>query len=254
MQPIVDEPEMERIIDRLVPAEEQQSWRAAAPEDIEELERISQGGLPPFYTWFLQRMGSEWPHPQFQYERQDFRIETVLDLYRRGVVQPDSRYLLIGRTPDSLMTELVFYDRLSAARDDAMVVARPEDGWGWRSKSETLRERMAHDMLQNHRISKSDQWCTGSLDCESEDVLPLLDAAMSRLGFIKPISTGSYCGLYERENAAWASMAPVDDDTRGLQFFQLGGPEAGTLRQILGEIANETPIEGEIDEWHPPLR
>ena len=38
-----------------------------------------------------------------------------------------------------------------------------------------------------------------------------------------------------------------------MHYFNLGGPDAGRLRRILGEIATETSLEVEIDEWEPPL-
>jgi hypothetical protein len=36
-------------------------------------------------------------------------------------------------------------------------------------------------------------------------------------------------------------------------FFELGGPDASTLRRILGAVTTRSPLECKIKEWSPPL-
>jgi hypothetical protein len=244
---------MEALIGRIVPDAEQATWKGASEEHIMGIEAIAGRPLPEFYRWFLAKMGGAFPHERLGHTRQDLRTETVLDAYAKGVVEPDPRFLLIGRVPDPVMPELVFYDLDAPCRDDAMVMSRPEGGPPMRRGFETLREKLAWGMLRKHRVTQCAQRCEGSFTDEGADVISHIGPAMARLGFSSPIETGSYCGLYEREDAAMACVDIIEDSQGDLLFFQLGGPDAGALRRMLGEITTTTPLEVRITRWQPPL-
>lgn len=240
--------DMEALLLRIVPAAERATWTGATPEQIDAIEAIAGRPLPQFYRWFLARMGGS-----YVTRRQDLGAQTVLDAYRRGVVSPDPRYLLIGRNPDPVMPRLVFYDLDAPCRDDAMVATRPESGLPWEQDFETLREKLAWGMLLRNRVAGCAQTCLGSFTDDAGEVFTELTPMMAHLGFGCPIPTGAFCGLYERDDAVMACMSTVKESNRGLQFFELGGPDAGLLRRLLGEIATGTSLEIEIDEWEPSL-
>jgi hypothetical protein len=245
---------MDALIARIVPKAEQATWKPATPEQIARIEEIAERPLPSHYAWFLRTMGGAFPHPQFGHERQDLRAATVIRAYDDGIVDPDPRYLLIGRIPDPAMPELVFYDLDAPARDDAMVVMCTEGTSTLRPMFETLREKLAWGMLRKHRVAGCPQRCEGSLSDEGGgEVLASLGPALASLGFSSPVPTGPYCGLFEREDAALTSMVSVSDANRSLQLFNLGGPDATTLRRILGEVATMASIEVRINRFQPPL-
>src|SRR5690606_7367824 len=103
------------------------------------------------------------------------------------------------------------------------------------------------------RVLAAPQRCRGTLVANEEgSVLPHLEPVLRDLGFITPISTGPYCGLYESPRAALITSAPLGDPPE-VHAFRIGGDNVGRLRRILGEIATVTDLELEIDAWEPPL-
>ena len=232
--------QMQALVARLPPGTDA-AWKGAAPEHIAEIERIAGGDLPDFYRWFLATMGDTVDSP-----REDFRAATVIAAHREGLVQAHSRFLLIGRNPDPVMPRLFFYDRDAACRDDARLVSRPESGPPWETEAETLREHLAWGLVLIHRVATRPQRWQGSLASDTGAVFEHLDPVMRRLGFTAPIDTGSFCGVYERDDAAMTCMSAVKHDNLGRSFFRLGGPDADTLRSILDAIAGSTPLEVEI--------
>jgi hypothetical protein len=245
--------DMEPLVARLVPAAERATWKGASERHVAHIEELAGRPLPDFYRWFLDTMGGAFPHETLGYERQDLRAATVIEAYRKGVAQPDPRFLLIGRIPDPVMPELLFYDLDAPCRDDAMVLTRAEGGGPMRRGWQTLREKLAWGMLRKHRVTRCAQRCEGSFAIDGANVRAHLDPVMAGLGFTSPIPTGEHCALFEREDAAMACLEPIEDSQGDLLFFQLGGPEAGTLRRMLGELATKTPLEVRIDRWRPPL-
>ncbi|MFE5549934.1 SMI1/KNR4 family protein [Streptomyces sp. NPDC056534] len=247
----VDE-SMEVFIARLVPAVERAAWRGAPEAEIAEVEGLAGRPLPEFYRWFIATMGGSYPHAVHGYTRQDLRVATVIDAYRHGLVEPDLRFLLIGRIYDPAMPELLFYDLDTPVRKDAMVLTRSEFGLTMRRGFETLREKLAWGMLRRYGITPCSQRCEGSFRREGASVKILLDPVMSSFGFTCPIETGSYCALYERDDAAMACLEIVEDSQDNLLFFQFGGRSPMELRTILAELAT-TSIDVQTDRWHPPL-
>jgi hypothetical protein len=72
------------------------------------------------------------------------------------------------------------------------------------------------------------------------------------LGFEAPIPTGRHCSVYHRADAGMVTRASLDGEPK-FHVFRLGASDQGRVRRILGEIAAETSLEIEIDEWAPPL-
>jgi hypothetical protein len=245
--------EMEALVLRIVPAAERATWQGATAEQVQQLEELAGRPLPGFYRWFLATMGGAFPHATFGYARQDLRASTVLAAYDEGLVQPDPRLLLIGRLPDPVMPELLFYDLDAPCRDDAMVLTGPESGPPRRRSFETLREKLAWEMLRRHLVASCAQRCEGSLRDDGARASEHLRSVMADLGFTSPILTGAHCALYERRDAALTFIDPIEDSLGTILFFDLGGPDAGALRRLLGEIATRSPLEVGIDRWMPPL-
>jgi hypothetical protein len=59
--------------------------------------------------------------------------------------------------------------------------------------------------------------------------------------------------IEERPDAALAAKVDVSPRNTDLLVFDLGGPDAGTLRRILGEVVTRTSIELTITRWTPRL-
>jgi len=111
---------------------------------------------------------------------------------------------------------------------------------------------IAWGQVMMHRVLTTPRYCRGFLIDDQGDALAKVHPVLESLGFRVPIPTGSRCGVYESDDAAFISKAGTDEPP-GLHVFRLGGPDAGRLRSILGEIAAETSVEVKIKRWTPPL-
>lgn len=247
----VMEIEMEELLLRIVP-ELADQWQGATPDMIEKIEGLAGRPLPPFYRWFLSRMGKSMG--ALAYPTVDFSAQRVLACYAEKLVMPDSRFLLIGYESDEMMPLHVFYDFDAPAREDALVTERYATGGERYDSFETLREMLAWGALLKFRVNKMPQQCEGVLSSDDPDILSHLDPLMSSLGFTKPISTGPRCGLYERHDAILICSRTPGEELIGNQAFTLGGRDAGVLRKILGRLTTESSLEVEVDEWTPALR
>ncbi|MCX4242315.1 hypothetical protein [Paraliomyxa miuraensis] len=69
---------MEALLLRLVPDLERQ-WEGATQDEIDRIEAIAGRPLPPFYCWFLIRMGHSMG--SIAYPRLDFSAPKVLSCY-----------------------------------------------------------------------------------------------------------------------------------------------------------------------------
>ena len=243
---------LEAFIARVVPESEVKTWRPATEDRIARLQQFAPQQLPAFYEWFLRRMGAAFPHPKVGHDRQDMRIDTVLRAYETGELGGDERYLLIGRVNDPVMPELLFYDLDACVRDDAMVVNRPVSGPPYSARFETLREKLAWSMMRRHRVSTRPQRCEGTLRSDG-DTFDELKQVMLRHGFASPIETGQCCALYDREEAAFAAMRPPVEAPPDALYFSFGGPNAGVLRRVLGELSTDTSVQVQLQRWRPDL-
>jgi hypothetical protein len=242
--------EMEDLLLRNVPGLAEQ-WQGTTPDAIAEIERLAGRPLPLFYRWFLTRMGQSMG--PLAYPRLDFSAQRVLTCYAEKLVTPHPRFLLIGHESDEMMPLHVFYDLDSPARADARVTKRHARGGELHEQFETLREMLAWGAFSRFRVDRMPQRCQGILTCDHPDVLARIGPLMSNLGFRKPISTGPFCGLYERTDSVMVCSGTIRKEPDGIQAFTLGGSNAGTLRRTLGELATESSLEVEVDSWAPAL-
>jgi hypothetical protein len=240
---------MEELLLRLVP-DLDEHWRGATEDEIERVQEIAGRPLPRFYRWFLLRMGHSMG--PISYPSLDFSVAKVLASYTEDLFLPHRRFLMIAYESDDVMPLHLLYDLDHPVRDDALVTKRHANGGATYDRFETFREMLAWGKMLSRSIDTRAQHCRGTLYSISGNVKDDLDPVMSSLGFTTPIPTGPYCCLYEaREAAMVASNTPRDG--ADLLSFKLGGPSAGRLRRILGEIATETSIEVKSREWEPRL-
>lgn len=241
---------MEALLLRIVPGLSKE-WQGATPDEIARIEQLAGRALPPFYRWFLSRMGRSMG--RLAYPTLDFSASRVLACYGEKLVAPEPRFFLIAHESDEAMPLHLFYDLEAPARSDALVTSRDAQGNEQHDGFETLREMLAWGAWLQFRVGTLPQQCEGMITGDPAGLLSRLDPVMSRLGFTQPIPTGPYCRLYERADAAMLCKSPPSEDFEGSQVFTLGGANAGTLRRILGEIATEPSLEVEVDEWKPKL-
>ncbi len=243
------EPQMESLLLRTVPGLAEQ-WRGVTPDVISKIERIAGRPLPPFYRWFLSRMGQSMG--PLAYPTLDFSAERVLACYAEKLVKPDPRFLLIAHESDEMMPLHLFYDFTAPARDDALVTSREALGKELTDGFETLREMLAWGALSLFRIDRAAHDCSGSLKGDTPDFLTNLDPVMNSLGFDQPILTGPLCRVYERPDAAMICRGTPRAKLGNRRTFDLGGTSVGSLRRILGEIAAARVVELNVKEWGHP--
>jgi len=236
------------LLERLVPGSTGQ-WQGASASEIDRLEAIAGRPLPAFYRWFLSRMGTSMG--PLSYPTVDFSAQGVLTALSSGQMAAHPRYLLIGYEQDELTPLHYFYDLDQPIRGDALVVRMITPNDESHEQFETFREMLAWGELWTQRVERAPQQCGGRLRANDE-VQARLGPVMRRLGFAVPIETGSYCGLYEREDAALICSG-TPNDPLVTQAFGLGGRDAVTLAQILSEVAGELTLEIKPSAWKPPL-
>lgn len=244
------EPELEAFLSRVVPGLAEQ-WQGCALDEISRIEALAGRPLPPFYRWFLARMGRDMG--PLAYADLDFSARRVINSYAEGVVALDAQFLLIGYSADEVMPLHFFYDLELQVRDDARVTSRHADDDERYDQFETLREMLAHRALLSFVIDAMPQRCRVLLKGNDPDLFAQLDSVLEKLGFTRPIPTGACCGLYEGRDAAIACSKTPRDDPQSFMFVTLGGRDSGTLRRVLGTIATESSLAVEVREWAPAL-
>ncbi len=243
---------MEAFLLRVVPGLADQ-WKGAMPDAIARIEQIAGRPLPPFYRWFLSRMGKSMG--ALAYPTLDFSAQRVLDCYDEGWVERHPRLLLIAHDSHGMMPRPHFYDLDAPARGDALVASKEEgaDEDDLYEHFETLREMLAWSALSRFRLNKAPQICRGTFYGDHPNLLALIEPVMNRMDFTQPISTGPYCGLFERDDAAMLCMGTPKQDLDKVRSFKFSGTTAGVLRKVLGEIAAATSLEIDVGEWVPAL-
>jgi hypothetical protein len=238
------ETEMEAFLCRLLPGCDQQ-WQGAAPQEISYIEALAGQSLPPFYQWFLAKMGHNMGAMSIGVH--DFSTSTVLSIYQQEEAILEPGKLLIGYEPDDIMPMHIYYDLNTRRRDDAQIFNTPADGGLIYPLFETFREMLAWDALLSYRIRSAPQRCTGCIRSEGSPPNAQLSRILEAQGFTQPIATGDFCGVFERDNAALIWMVPPDDQPKPYLFFDLGGADAGILRQVLDAVATKTDLQVEIE-------
>ena len=241
---------MEELLLGIVPGLAEQ-WQGATPDEIARIEQLAGRPLPPFYRWFLTRMGHGMG--PLAYPTLDFSAQRVIACYEEQLVMPHPRFLLIGHESDELMPLHLFYDLDAPARADARVMSRDARGGPLYDGFDTFREMLAWGALLLFRIEKMPQRCEGTLNGGHPEVLSDVDPLMSSLGFTRSIPTGRFCGLYERSDAVMIFHSNPWSGSAGIQTFILAGGDAGALRRILGAFATQPSLEIEVKQWEPAL-
>ena len=240
------EPELEQLLVDLVP-QLPHEWQGATSAEIHQLEKLARRPLPPFYRWFLERMGRSMG--TLRYPTMNFSAARVLSCYREELIEPDGRLLLIGYETNEVSPLHMFYDLDRAVRDDARVVLRHENGGDLHSQAETFRELFAWGKLLRFRVNRMPHRCEGCFVDESNSFADSIGEVMTRLGFVQRVRTGPLCGLYERADATLVWQDSPEDPQEEFHCFDLGGTQESVLRQVLGVIAIQTSIEVEVDSW-----
>ena len=238
------EEEIERLIARLVP-DAPQGWIGATAEDIAAIEANAGRPLPPFYLWFLTRMGRHMG--ALDYVTLDFSVERILLCYREELEEPDPRYLLIGYQSDPIVPMHVWYDLDRPSRGDALVVSRAIGDDLVQHDFETLREMLAYKLMLNYRLPALRARCRGEISTDGSDVRARLERAIAGLRFDQPVPTGPCCGLFDRPDAAMVCRSSPDGGEDDVLFFSLSADSPGALRRILGVITRKTGLHVEID-------
>ena len=225
-------------------------WKGASLAQIDAIERIAGRPLPTFYRWFLERMGEDMG--SMSYDLVDFSVETILAVYDNAGITPDGRHLLIGYNEDEIMPVHIFYDLDRPARDDCMVGQMEIDSHYPQPTFETFREMLGWAKFTNRRVRRQVQVCSGIVSVSDGVVRPRVDAVMQELGFADLLPSGPFCALYELGDIAMSYTGAPDMPPRML-VFNLGGPDVGGLRRIVGSLATAGDLEVEVNEWKPSL-
>lgn len=243
------EPEMEELLLRLMP-QVSEHWEGATEFEIEQLEQIAGRPLPRFYRWFLLRMGRSMG--PLAIPDTDFSAAKLLSCYASGEFAPDPRFFMIAHQSEGEMRLHTAYDFEFPERDDARVVFRGQSGGPVHARFDTFRELIGWSKFVNHRVMELPMNCVGTLMGENADVRSQLDPLMQELGFNIPLPSGARCAIYDRDDLAMATSSRIGDKY-GVHTFDLGGSDTGMMRKVLGEIAEATSLDLEVDEWDPAL-
>ncbi|MEY4515023.1 MAG: hypothetical protein RLZZ450_7145, partial [Pseudomonadota bacterium] len=101
-------------------------WEGATEEEIAQIQALTPHPLPPFYLWFLRRMGHSLG--QMEYPMADFSVQAILAAYADTEDYPieaewiKQRYLMIGYNRDEVMPLHRWYDLERRTPEDALVV------------------------------------------------------------------------------------------------------------------------------------
>jgi hypothetical protein len=243
------EPKLEALLLRIVP-DLAAGWEGASASEVSQLEAIAGRPLPDFYRWFVSRMGKSMG--PMRYPTVDFSARGILAAYAEHAIERNGRFLLIGYERDELMPLHYFYDLDRPARGDARVVRMLTPRDETHEQFETFREMLAWGELWTQRVERAPQRCRGSVRAANGSPYAELDAVMRRLGFVAPIETGEFCGLYERSDATLIGSG-TPSDPPNLGTFALGGLNAPSLGQVLSAISSESPLVITLSAWEPPL-
>jgi len=245
------EPELENLLVTLVPGLAN-TWQGATADEIDAIEKVAGRPLPRFYRWFLSTMGRDMG--PLEDSTRDCSAKRVLQCYSDGLVTVDRRYLLVGYETDESVPMHLFYDLDRPVRNDAPVLEMYMSGADPTYGFETFREKLAWSAFAAHRLQRLPQRCIGLLTAtEGGRVLAQLAPVMSANGFIQPIATGPFCGIFDRSDSAIICAIAPEDPPLDFLVFRFGGASQGALRHLLGTIAEEAALSIEVQSWEPPL-
>lgn len=141
-----------------------------------------------------------------------------------------------------------WYDLERPARHDSLVFDREIEGELVQLVSETFRELLAWKAMFNFRLPTFPCQCKGSLRAAGTGISARIERALSNHGFEQPISTGPFCKLFDRPDAAMICRAtPRGSDTVRL-YFRLAAANDSSLRRILRVVEKEADLEVGTDD------
>jgi hypothetical protein len=200
---------VERYLLRVVPNLEA-DWEGATEEEIASIQALTTHPLPPFYLWFLRRMGHSMG--QMAYPMADFSVQAILAAYADTEDYPieadwiKQRYLLIGYNRDEVMPLHRWYDLERRTPEDALVVHGQVNG-GMTPTFATFGEMLVWGESGTFRVYSRPQACNGSFTDEAYEPFVVLDPMMEKLGFHQPVIMGDRCRVYEREDVNLPRLA-----------------------------------------------
>jgi hypothetical protein len=240
---------LEAMLLRLAPRADQ-DWQGASADEIQMIQQFAGQELPAFYRWLLGRVGrNAGSLPEFY---RAFYARKAIEAYESDDVDTEPPILFIARLEDAVFPLDLYYDLSQPARDDAWVDGYQTDG-GLTYSAETLRELLGWMSIQALKIVRSPQQCSGTFVDRDGDLTEDLTRVITSLGFTEPLPTGSFCKIFERDDIALVCKLGAQTQKAYLRAFSLGGPDAGVLRRVLGEVTVRTQIEIQISEWTPSV-
>jgi hypothetical protein len=240
------EPEMEAFLVRLIPGLFAEC-EGASEEEIRLLQSFTSKPLPRFYIWFLRRMGRSMG--PLSIPLIDFSVFSIVSWYNGdhgGFDVPDTD-LLIGLDTDK---RLIFYNLNVPNRNDALLQSTALDDYCPNNDFETFREMLGWSTHFRFRITKFPHFCSGYIRSNDKEIFRQINPILTDMGFIQPIATGLFCGIFDHVDAAMICSRTVYDIKYPLSLsFDLGGRNKELLRNILGKITSETSVFVEIKKW-----
>ncbi|HEX5660306.1 MAG TPA: hypothetical protein VFX59_24090, partial [Polyangiales bacterium] len=190
--------------------------------------------LPPFYVWFLRRMGRSMG--AMTYSLADFSAQTILAAYAGQEEYPidsawtDAGYLMIGYNRDDMMPLHRWYDLNQRTPDDALVVHGDATVAGATPSFSAFAEMLVWGKAGTFRVYNRSQACSGSFTDDAYEPFVCLDPVMVQLGFHQPVAMRDRCRVYEREDATMICKGSLTSDRRKSRFYDLGATDEATIR------------------------
>lgn len=178
----------------------------------------------------------------------DFTAGRVIETYSEEIEEPDPRYLLIGYQTDPVVPMHTWYNLDRPARHDSLVFDREIEGGLVQLSFETFHELLAWKAMFNFRLPTLPCQRKGKLRANDAGASARLSRTLCSHGFEQPISTGPYCALFDRPDAAMICRAPPQGSGADHLFFRLAAASDSSLRRILRAVEKEADLEVELGE------
>ncbi len=149
---------------------------------------------------------------------------------------------MIGYIEDQIMPSYDFYDLTCQTREDALVLNRLVDDSIYRKSFETFYERLAWSAMLAYGFSNFKNSCKATLTDTNSNVLETLRIEMNKLSFTEPIPTGSFCGIFERDDIKMTCTITPSKDPKKYIFFHVGSKDKATIQKFLTTLTENTSL------------